>query len=258
MKYVALQYSGLVRGFRYETVRNNIYDRLIKPLNDEGYEVHIFWHTYDTEYDDIIHNLNNIHFNVKDIKIDSDKDIHDFLQNKFKLLEKYNFPKTWETAANVDTGTDTIVEKTYHQYGWFKYLYSVQEAVKLRNKYEKKNNIKYDWVISTSPQCEPQNIIDNLKTLDNNYMYSPGYSMWGGYYASFYIGNSEHINYLGEYYNYMVSCDIKEDKNIIYNNRNYIDSEPLLKAYIDKKYSMKPILGIRFHRIRFNGLIIDH
>ena len=109
MKHIALQYTGLVRGFKYEGVRNNIYNKLIKPLNDKGYEVHIFWHTYDIEYDDIIHHLNNKWFNIKNIKIDKDKNIHDFLQLEFKLLEKYIFPTNWSTSANIDTGTGTIV-----------------------------------------------------------------------------------------------------------------------------------------------------
>ena len=44
----------------------------------------------------------------------------------------------------------------------------------------KKNNIKYDWVILTNPQMEPQNNIDNLTLLDNEFMYSPGYKIYGG------------------------------------------------------------------------------
>ena len=211
MKYIALQYSGLVRGFKFENVRNNIYLRLIKPLQDKGYEVHIFWHTYDIEYDDIVHNLDDQFYNIKNIKIDKDENIHNFLKNNFKVMEKYSFPPGWSNAANRDTGTGTIVEKTYHQYGWFKYLYSIQEVVKLRNNYEKENNIDYDWVILTSSQCEPQNIIDNLEKLNNNFMYSPCTAMCNGYYDSFFIGNSEHMNYIGNFYNYMINYEFKNE-----------------------------------------------
>ena len=45
--YIALQFYGLIRGFRFETTRNLFYERIIKQLENQGYEVHIFWHTYD-------------------------------------------------------------------------------------------------------------------------------------------------------------------------------------------------------------------
>ena len=80
-KYVALQFIGLVRGFKDEKVRNNIYNKLIKPLENQGYEVHIFWHTYDIEFDDIIHNVDKNKFNIKKIQIDKDTEIQSFLEN---------------------------------------------------------------------------------------------------------------------------------------------------------------------------------
>tara|TARA_B100001142_G_C13749589_1_gene428843 strand:- start:132 stop:347 length:216 start_codon:yes stop_codon:yes gene_type:complete len=51
---------GLVRGFRYPYVRENIYKNLIYPLEKYGFEVDIFWHTYDIEYDEIIKKMDKV------------------------------------------------------------------------------------------------------------------------------------------------------------------------------------------------------
>lgn len=254
VKYIALQFYGLIRGFKFEHVRNNIYNRLIKPLKEQGFEVHIFWHTYDIEFDDIIYNIDKSKFNIKKLVVDKDQYIQNYLENDFKLLDKYTFPITWSNAGkDLINLTDYVFKKTYHHYGWFKFIYSIQEVNKIRNEYEKKQNIKYDWVILTSPQMEPQNTIDDLTKLNNKYMYSPGYSMCNGFYTSFFFGNPEHINYIAELYNYMIHKNYITD-----NHKNYIDSEPLFKSYVDKKYIMQSILKIRFNRIRYNGQIIDH
>lgn len=248
-KYVALQFIGLVRGFKDEKVRNNIYNKLIKPLENQGYEVHIFWHTYDIEFDDIIHNVDKNKFNIKKIQIDKDTEIQSFLENEFKLLNRYRFPPGWAKAANVDTGTGSIVKNTYHQFGWFKNLYSLKKATKLRHEYERNNNISYKWVIVTSGQMEPQNTIDNLNLLNNSYMYCPSYCTYGGLYNSFYLGNTEHLNYMGEFFDFMINNNF---------NNNYIDSEPVYGNYIKLKYKLSTSLNVRFHRVRYNGLIIDH
>ena len=248
-KYVALQFIGLVRGFKYEKVRNNIYNKLIKPLENQGYEVHIFWHTFDIEFDDIIYKVDKNKFNIKKLQVDKDYDIQDFLENEFKLMDKYKFPSGWAKAANVDTGTGNIVKDTYHQFGWFKNLFSLKNVTKLRNDFEKENNIKYDWVIVTSGQMEPQINIDNLTLLDNSFMYCPSYYTYNGLYNSFYLGNNEHLNYMGNFFDFMIKTDF---------NNNYIDSEIVYGNYIRLKYKLSPSLNIRLHRVRYDGLIIDH
>lgn len=259
-KYIAIEFTGLVRGFKFQKTRDNIYNNLIQPLKSQGYQIHIFFHTYDIEFDDIIYKLDKNKFNIIDIKVDKDETIHKFLKNDYQLFNKYEFPDTWKKAANIDTGTDKLEEDTYHQYGWFKYLYSIQEVNKLRNKYENDKNIKYDWIINTQFQLSPQNSIDNLNLLNNKYMYSPGYCQYNGYYDSFWINNTNDANYMRDFYNYMIYENFKKDCNIKYlhNNKSYIDSEPLFKAYIDNNCNMKDLLNIRFHRIRYNGLVINH
>lgn len=263
--YVAIQWYGLIRGFRFERTRQLFYERIIKQLENQGYEVHIFCHTYDIEYDDIIKNLNEDKFNMKKVVVDSDKKIQNYLENEYKLEEKYNFLQNWRICTHkgtksFDVGVDHHVSETYHIYGWFKFIYSMKQVNKIRNIYQKENNINYKWVILTSPQMEPQRSIDDLTKLDNKFMYSPNYSSFGGFYTSFFFGNENHIDYIAELWDYMIEKKFKNDnnKNYTYFKNELINSEPIFKKYVDSKYTMKSILSIRFHRIRYNGSIIDH
>ena len=126
--YIALQWCGLLRGFRIDRTRELILHRIIKRLEEQGYEVHIFCHTYDIEYDDIINNLNKHEFNIKKIVVDSDKKIQDYLEKEYKLEKKYKFPNNWIRAANkndisYDVGVDYKVSETYHNYGWVKFSF---------------------------------------------------------------------------------------------------------------------------------------
>lgn len=91
-------------------------------------------------------------------------------------------------------------------------------------------------------------------------MYSPGYAFFGGYYTSFLMGNSHHINYIAQLWEYMIEKKFNNDKNkdYIYFKKCLINSEPIFKQYIDAKYHMEPTLKIRFNRIRCNGDRCDH
>lgn len=244
-KKIALQFVGLIRGFKFDNVRINIYNRIIKELEDQGFIVDIFCHTYDIEYDDIILKLDKNKFKIKGIKLDSDQEIQNYLENDYKLMEKYNFYPHWTNA---------------HKFGWFKYQYSIKQVTILRNKYERENNIKYDWVINTSPQMEPQLNIDNLTVLDNNFLYSPNYAKFEGYYGSFFFGNPTHLNYIGNLYDYMIEKRFKTDsnKNFEYFKKELINAEPIFKQFIDCKYKMRDILNIKFYRVRFNGMKVDY
>ena len=238
-KKIAIQFSGLIRGFRFEKTRNLIYENLIQELYKQNYDIDIFIHTYDIEYDNIIYNLDKNKFNIIDIIVDSDEHIQNYLEHEYKLEEQYSFYPHW------------IKE---FKYGWFKYYNSVSKVTNMRNNYEKKNNIKYEWVIITSPQMAPQVPIDDLRYFNNEYMYSPNYALFDGYYSSFYIGNNQHINYIGDLYNFMIK---KQYKNCNF-NYNLINPEVILKEYIDSKYIMKVLMNIRFNRIRYDNKIVDH
>lgn len=246
VKKIAIQFYGLIRGFRFKKTRDMIYKNIIQELQNQGFEIHIFIYTYDIEYDDIIYNLDKEKFNIKGIIVDSDKKIQNYLENEYKLEEKYNFASYWTKQ---------------HKYGWFKGpCYSEKKVNEMRNKYQKENNIEYEWIIMTSPQQEPQKPIDDLRKYDNQYMYSPNYAFFGGYYDSFFIGNAEHMDYVSELWDYMIEKKFKNDKNKDYKyfKKCLINAEPIFKKYIDSKYIMKPIMNMRFHRIRYHGEIVDH
>ena len=245
MKKIALQFVGLVRGFRFKKVRDNIYNRLIKPLKEQGYDVDIFWHTYDIEYDNIIMNLNKDQYNIKSVIVDNDHKLQNYLENDYKLMNQYNFYSHWI--------------KDY-KYGWVKYLNSIKQVTLLRNNYERENNIEYHWVINTSPQMEPQRDIDDLTVLDNKFLYSPGYARYGGYYDSFFLGNPEHLDYISTYYDYMIEQRFKTDSNkdFKYFKKKLIHAEHIFKQLVDCKYKMQDILNIRFNRVRFDDSRIYH
>ena len=96
---MAIQLIGLVRGFRFEQVRQNIYGRLIKPLEERGWEVHIFWHTYDKEYDPIAHETFLGDPRVKAFRCDEADTVQKVLENEHSILEKYSFPPKWVAAS---------------------------------------------------------------------------------------------------------------------------------------------------------------
>ena len=188
--YIALQLYGLVRGFKFEYVRNNIYEKIIKQLEEQGFIVHIFWHTYDIEFDNIINNLQKDKFDIKKIEIDSHQESFDYLKNNYKLKENYKFYSHWTEQQ---------------KYGWFLFTKSMCKVNRLRQEYQNKNNIHYKWVIYTSGQMNPQNNIDNITRLNNNFLHSPSYYSCGGFYDSFFLINSDIADYIGDLYNFMIN-----------------------------------------------------
>ena len=73
--------------------------------------------------------------------------------------------------------------------------------------------------------------------------------IFGGYNWSFFIGSPEHMNYVSTLYDCAINQTLDD---------TYIDSEPLFKRFVDKKYTMKPTLNVGFHRVRYNGARKDH
>ena len=72
---VAIQFVGLVRGFKFKETLEKIYANLITPLERSGFEVHIFWHTYDKEFDSIIENLDSSLFDIRGYSKDKDRTV---------------------------------------------------------------------------------------------------------------------------------------------------------------------------------------
>jgi hypothetical protein len=190
-----------------------------------------------------------------ELAVDSDSDIQKYLEEDYKLLTHYQFPLTWESREALSKDNLGVlpyeISENYLKYGWFKFVRSMSLASKLRNEHERRNYTisPYEWVITTSPQMEPQTDIDDLTILDNEYMYSPRLHPCGGFYTSFYIGNPEHANYMGTLYKGAIDKTIGESK---------IDSEPVFLRFVQKKYHIHQSLKISFNRVRYDGTRIDH
>jgi hypothetical protein len=235
MKRIAIQYYGLVRGFKFEKTRDKIYKNLIAPLRDQGFEIDIFWHTYDKEYDSIFETVDKERFPVVSSRVDPDEPIDSYLEHDFKTDEYFTYDPAWTRD---------------HRFGWFKFWNSIKQVNSMRNDYEKENNVKYDFIINTSSQMEPQNVIDQLGGLEKDRMYCPGYAHFGGFYDSFFLGQPDHMNFVAGLYD-----------NFITNNfvprGHKIEAEMIFARQISH-FKMYDGLNVRFHRIRFDGEIVDH
>ena len=230
---VAIQYCGLVRGFKFEKTRDKIYENLIKPIREQGFEVDIFWHTYDHEYDPIFETVDKDKFPIVSSRVDPDQPLHDSLPG---VVEYFSWEHQWTRE---------------HKFGWFKFWNSIKQVNSMRIDYEKENNINYDFVINTSSQMEPQNIIDNLNVLEQDRMYCPGYAHFGGYYDSFFLGQPEHMNHVAGIYDEFVT-----NQNV---PRGFtIQAERIFATWVRSRFIMSDTMNVRFHRIRFDGEVIDH
>jgi hypothetical protein len=235
MKRIAIQYYGLVRGFKFEKTRDKIYKNLIAPLRDQGFEIDIFWHTYDKEYDSIFETVDKERFPVVSSRVDPDEPIDSYLEHDFKTDQYFTYDPAWTRD---------------HRFGWFKFWNSIKQVSAMRNEYEKENNVSYYSVINTSPQMEPQNAIDDLSSFSNEIMYSPGYAQFGGYYTSFFIGSPEHMNHVARVYDEFIT-------NKLVPRGHKIEAEMIFARQISH-FKMYDGLNVRFHRIRFDGEIVDH
>ena len=137
----------------------------------------------------------------------------------------------------------------------FKCWDSWKRCSQMRQRYETENKIKYDWVICTNPQLEPQKEMVDLNQLDSNFVYCPEDPCphksrdchFGGYYDGFFLGSPRAMTYVCDIYDWIIAN--KEGK-LVHPERN-------LKEYIDLKYQMK-FVDIWFNRVRYNGDRQDH
>lgn len=243
MKRIAVQFSGLARGFKFDRTRYLIYQRFIKSFEDQGFKVDTFWSIYDIEFDDIIYNLPK-EFNCRDLKIISDSKIQNFLEYDYKLLDNFSFD------SNLDiSGKETAFalkfhgEKNYqspellckgihiHKYGWFKWLNAIKLCTESRKLYEIANNLEYDWILLTEPSTIPESSF--IVPSDKNPLYISE-KKWEGYIASFLFGTPNHANYIGKMYDYLISKEFKSDNSLV---DSHIQSETTFKKYIDIEYN---------------------
>lgn len=223
---VSLQFVGLIRGFKFENPRKCIYDRLLFELERQGHDVDVYWHTYDKEFDDVF--FTEFKDNLVSSAIDSDSDIQDIIMKR--NVDKFKFPSNFTTE---------------HRHGLFKYYYSIKRV----NELQKQSGRKYDWVILTSPQLEPQKPIDVIEKLDRNFINFPGYASFGGHYDSFFMGSQENME---------IVADMFEYSTLKYKQRDF-HPETFLKIYLkEKQIKALDNLKIRFNRVRFDGSRVNH
>ena len=222
--------EGIVPG-----VQNSFY------IRDQGFEVDIFWHTYDKEYDPIFETVDKTKFPIVKSRVDPDEPLDSYLEHDFKTDEYFTYEPQWTRD---------------HRFGWFKFWNSIKQVNSMRNEYEKENNVKYDFIINTSSQMEPQNVIDQLGGLEKDRMYCPGYAHFGGFYDSFFIGSPEHLNHVAGLYDQFIT-----NKCVPHGYK--IEAEKIFAMWVRSRYMMSDTLDVRFHRIRFDakapgGARIDH
>ena len=141
-KKLAIQLFGHLRTFN--TTSKSLFDNVIIPNFDSGYDVDIFIHTW-SKLD--IYTYHNFNANIKN------KDIS---KEDILLISKLYNPKkiTIDIQQDGEGGLD-----------------SIKRGCDLRESYEKENNIKYDYIIYTRPDIlflSPLKIDDYISSYLNN------------------------------------------------------------------------------------------
>lgn len=134
---IAIQLFGHLRTY------NQCYQRLFSCLAD-NYECDIFIHTWDT----LDHNTQTWHnFKVTATATSADikKIIEETYQPKLYKIEKQKYQEEGSILAN---------NKAISIFGMHMMLYSMEECNKLRQEYERKNGVKYDYIVILRPDVE--------------------------------------------------------------------------------------------------------
>ena len=125
MKYLAIQLYGHLR--TYEYTYTSFIENIIKPNLKDGWNIHVFMHTWDT--------LSS-----------SEKSWH---QNKFIFNERKLSNSEIKIIKQIYNPKEILIEHLgENEYGLHK---TVSQVNKLREEYENKHNIKYNFVIYTRP-----------------------------------------------------------------------------------------------------------
>lgn len=163
---VAIQLFGHLRTY------DKCYQRLFLCLAD-NYDCDIFIHTWNT----IDHNTKTWH-NYKMNKNISSDEIHNIIKTCY-------CPKSYkvEIQKYKDEGCIVANNKTISVFGMHMMIHSMKECNKLRQEYEKKNNIKYDYIVVLRPDVElwtPLFLENFIESTDKKYLNKSFY--FGGFY----------------------------------------------------------------------------
>lgn len=169
MKKIALCLHGQPRGFEIAIGYQNK-----NLISRKDISVDVFFHTWD--YSDKINGINQ------------------------KLLNLYK-PKAFLFQAPLDTSVCEKYEKGHNNsYRNYSHYYSVFNSCCVRNQYEQKNNMSYDWVVSTRFDVA-LNIHLDFEKMNHSKVYQSDFDM--GVYLSrnykvssdaFAVGSPENMN----------------------------------------------------------------
>ena len=162
---LAIQLFGHLRTY------DKCFKRLFLCLAD-NYDCDIFIHTWST----IDHNTKTWH-NYRVDKNVSCNEIHEIIKTcyspKLYKVEEQKYQEEGDIVAN---------NKVISIWGMHMMLYSMKECNKLRQEYEKKNNIKYDYIVVLRPDVKLlnplslENFIEGTEQQDlNNSFYFGGF-----------------------------------------------------------------------------------
>ncbi|WP_294833543.1 hypothetical protein [uncultured Gilliamella sp.] len=143
-KHIAIQLFGHLRTFEYTFDSFSKY--LVENNKLDNYQVDIFIHTWD-ELDHSTINYRNLDGKALTNKLLTDELI--------SLVNKLYQPKKIAVESQLDCQNEVLIEKIGKfpraKKGCLNNSYSIYMANKLRNTYQKEENIDYDWVIVTRP-----------------------------------------------------------------------------------------------------------
>ncbi len=252
-----------MRGFRFPETRERIIDRLITPLEKEGYTVHTFFHTYsDREYVEMPADFPVTRFSTsRDADADTELAPH---------MAKFEFPPEITTYSE---GMGYCAAR-----GWFKHHMSTKLVNELRLQHAAQHGISYDWTIFTSPQMEPQtcDVSDYLPPPGAaGECWVPGYAKFGGVYTSFAVCTERAANGMAAMYDWLLAdgwaaADFAQAASR-YPSRHvgvhHKPTGPALKVKPEITFQLYVVhrlgcvigeLSARFHRVRWNGDRINH
>jgi hypothetical protein len=143
------------------------------------------------------------------------------------------------------------ISKKYTIQGFLQQFWKIEQCHNLMLEYGKQNNIKYDWVIRSRPDIRMKRPIDDLKSLDNSYLYIPVHHPKQTFF-------DQESHYRKDYvFNYNEWPSM--------NDRFAIGSEKLMGIYaaryakLDEYYKWRPLMNSEFSlngHLRLNNVKI--
>jgi len=145
---------------------------------------------------------------------------------------------------------DMTLNMSIQRHGAIGNLYqwlSMKSCAQMLEKIEKKNGVRYDWVIWSRPDLHFFNSLENILNLDNKFMYFPAHdNHLHGLYDRFCMGNSDHMIERMHIYDYFTKKwynETHDNKKLLtwnpYRKAHVWNPELCLKHYINKELKFK-------------------